>query len=87
MYRLLDAPREWSDRVCEEMKKLGGKVSLYDKSVFMWHNGSNLEGLITIHVDGFELCSMSSRHKNVIRDQIRSSDDFKKLIGQDNMEH
>ena len=48
------------------MKKLGGKVSLYDKSVFMWHNGSNLEGLITIHLDDFEYCGMSSWHKNVI---------------------
>ena len=42
LYGLSDAPREWYDRVCEEMKKLGGRVSLYDKSVFMWHNGSNL---------------------------------------------
>ena len=48
------------------MKKLGGKVSLYDKSVFMRHNGSNLEGLITIHVDDFEYCGTSSWHKNVI---------------------
>ena len=42
LYGLSNAPREWYDRVCQEMKKLGDKVSLYDKSVFMWHNGSNL---------------------------------------------
>ena len=32
----------------------------------MWHNGSNLEGLITIHVDDFEYCSTPSWHENVI---------------------
>ena len=48
------------------MKKLGGKADLYDKSVFMWHNESNLEGLIIIHVDDFEYCGTSSWHKNVI---------------------
>ena len=66
LYGLSYAPREWYDRVCEEMIKLGDKVSLYDKSVFMWHNGSNLGGLITVHVDDFEYCGTSSWHKNVI---------------------
>ena len=60
LYGLSNAPREWYNHVCEEMKKLGGKVSLYGKSVFMWHNESNLEGLITIHVDNFEYCGRSS---------------------------
>ena len=48
------------------MKKPGGKVNLYDKSVLMWHNGSYLEGLNTIHADDFEYCGTSSWHKNVI---------------------
>ena len=58
-----DDLREGHDHVCDEMKKLGGKVSLYDKSVFMWYNGSDLKGLITTHVDDFEYCGMSSWHK------------------------
>jgi len=66
LYGLNDAPREWYDRVCSEMKNLGGIVSLYDKSVFIWHGKSGLEGLITIHVDDFEYCGTSQWHKDVI---------------------
>ena len=51
-YGLSNAPREWYDRVCEEM-------------------GSNLEGLITIHVDDFKYCGMSFWHKNVINNLYR----------------
>ena len=67
LYGLSDAPREWYDRVCKEMENLGGKVSLYDKSVFMWHGEEGrLEGLITTHVDDFEYCGTASWHTNVI---------------------
>ena len=81
LYGLSDAPREWYDHVCEEMKKLGGKVSLYDKSVFMWRNESNLEGLITIHVDNFEYCSKSSWHKKVINKLFQMCNISKKEKG------
>ena len=67
LYGLSDAPREWYDRVSAEMKNLGGKISLYDKSVFMWHDESaGLQGLITIHVDDFEYCGTAQWHKDVI---------------------
>ena len=46
LYGLADAPREWYDRVATEMERIGGKVSLFDKSVFLWHENNNLVGMI-----------------------------------------
>ena len=52
------------------MKKLEAKVSLYDNSVFLWQNGSTLEGLISIHVDDFEYCGISCWYKaNYVQNQ------------------
>ena len=56
LYGLSDAPREWYDRVSEELEGLGAKKSVYDKSVFMWHQNSVLIGIIAVHVDDFEYC-------------------------------
>ena len=67
LYGLSDAPREWYNRLSMELKKLGGTISLYDKSMFIWHNKTGeLEGLISIHVDDFEYCGTSQWHNNVI---------------------
>ena len=67
LYGLSDAPREWYDRVCEEMTRLGGKRSVYDKSLFMWHDPrSQLVGLITTHVDDFEYCGTVAWQNEVI---------------------
>ena len=66
LYGLADAPREWYDRVCEEMKKMGATVSIYDKSVFMWHEDSKLVGLIITHVDDFEYCGTLKWQRKVI---------------------
>ena len=67
LYGLSDAPREWYNRLSMELKNLGGIISLYDKSMFIWHNkAKELEGLISIHVDDFEYCGTSQWHKNVI---------------------
>ena len=66
LYGLADAPREWYDRVCEEMKKLDATVSIYDKSVFMWHENSRLVGLLITHVDDFEYCGTFQWQEKVI---------------------
>ena len=66
LYGLSDAPREWYDRVCTEMKKLGGVLSLFDKSLFMWHENNQLVGLITTHVDDFEYCGTLAWRSSVI---------------------
>ena len=67
LYGLSDAPREWYNRLSMELKRLGGMISLYAKSMFLWHNKSEeLEGLITIHVDDFEYCGTAQWHIDVI---------------------
>ena len=63
---LSDAPREWYERVCQELKKLGAKVSLYDKSVFILHENSKLVGVLISHVDDFEYCGTLTWQKEVI---------------------
>ena len=67
LYGLSDSPREWYDRVCQEMKKLGATVSLYDKSVFMWHENNKLVGVAITHVDDFEYCGTLTWQNNVIK--------------------
>lgn len=71
LYGLSDAPREWYDRVCEEMKKLGGTISRYDKCLFMWHEDNQLVGLIATHVEDFEYCGTLAWQENVIDRLIR----------------
>lgn len=50
------------DRVCQELKALGGKISLYDWLLFIWHEDGNLVGLNVVHIDDFEYCEMLSWH-------------------------
>ena len=67
LYGLNDAPREWYNRLSMELKKLGGMISIYDKSMFIWHSKQgDLEGVITIHVDDFEYCGTAHWHREVI---------------------
>ena len=67
LYGLSDAPREWYDRVCQEMKTLGATVSLYDKSVFIWQENNNLVGVVITHVDDFEYCGTLKWQDKVIQ--------------------
>jgi hypothetical protein len=54
IYDLNDAPRKWYNKVHDVMLKLGGKVSVYDNALFLWHDdGNNLVGLLACHVDDF----------------------------------
>ena len=66
LYGLVDAPRAWYERVTDEMTKLGGTRSLYDKCMFFWHKGSTLDGVIITHVDDFEYCGTEEWKKEVI---------------------
>ena len=56
LYGLVDAPREWYQRVCTELTKLGGRKSKYDKCLFLWHKEGKLIGMIITHVDDFQFC-------------------------------
>lgn len=53
---------ELYDRVCQELKALGGKFSLYDWLLFIWHEDGNLVGLNVVHIVNFEYCEMSWHH-------------------------
>ena len=66
MYGLNDAPREWYNRVYCEVKALGGKTSLYDNALFLWHNkDGSLNGMVVTHVDDFVYCRTEQWHKLV----------------------
>ena len=57
IYGLNDAPRSWYLRVKEVLLQLGGKISSYDKALFMWYDENcGLIGILVIHVDDFAFC-------------------------------
>ena len=67
LYGLADAPREWYNRVREVLTDLGGKVSLYDHSLFLWFNErGKLIGILVSHVDDFVYCGVIDWLDNVI---------------------
>ena len=54
LYGLKDAPRAWYERVEDELKRLGGIMSVFDEAMFLWYEkGSKLEGILVCHVDDF----------------------------------
>ena len=40
LYGLNDAPRAWYERVLQLLIESGGKASLYDAAVFLWHENN-----------------------------------------------
>ena len=60
LYGLNDAPRAWYDRVVELLVEFGGKSSLYDAAVFLWHDATNsLIGMTVVHVgDSHQICTV-----------------------------
>ena len=73
LYGLVDAPREWYDRVREVLVELGAKVSLYNYSLFIWFNGrGQLIGLLVSHVDDFVCCGILHSHDKVIGQLIKT---------------
>ena len=66
LYGLNDAPCKWYNRVYCEVKALGGKTSLYDKALFLWHNkDGSRNGIVVTHVDDFVYCGTEQWHKLV----------------------
>ena len=54
LYGLNDAPCKWYNRVYCAVKALGGKTSLYDKALFLWHNkDGSRDGIVVTRVDDF----------------------------------
>ena len=71
LYGLNDAPREWYNKVEEKLTDLGGKVSLYDQSLFLWHEDDQLVGIIVAHVDDFTYCGTSKWHEGVMEEVMK----------------
>ena len=66
IYGLNDAPRAWYERVKSELIQLGGKLSLYDDAMFLWHDQEcNIIGLIVTHVDDFIYAGTEQWHYEV----------------------
>ena len=66
-YGLADASRRWYLRVVDELTRLGGRQSKYDKAVFTWHDSRNvLIGIVASHVDDFILAGSPDFHSNVV---------------------
>ena len=80
IYGLNDAPRKWYDKVQEVLLQLGGKVSVYDNALFLWHNDANdLVGILACHVDDFSFAGNDWFQSKVIdefkrRFQVKSHD-------------
>ena len=71
IYGLNDAPRAWYERVEQELVQLGGKSSIYDDAMFMWHdNNGELIGLLVSHVDDFVYCGTAFWHRSVMDKMI-----------------
>ena len=60
IYGLDDAPRAWYEKVVEELRDLGGVLSRYDQSLFLWHVNGSLDGIVVLHVDDFIYCGSDS---------------------------
>ena len=67
IYGLNDAPRAWYDKIRDEFVRLGGKKSLYDDALFLWHSrDGKLEGILVSHVDDFVFCGTDDWHRKVL---------------------
>ena len=69
IYGLNDAPRAWYERICAEFKRLGGEVSTYDNTLFLWHDDNGmLIGILVSHVDDFAFAGSQNFHTTVIEE-------------------
>ena len=69
VYGLTDAPRAWYDKVKETLCMLGAKVSMYDSSLFLFHEKEGvLTGILSVHVGDFAYCRNAKFHKTVIEE-------------------
>ena len=53
VYGLTDAPRQWFNRVCDELLATGCVKSKYDNCVFYRRENSVCKDVLTVHVDDF----------------------------------
>jgi hypothetical protein len=66
VYGLNDAARKWYFAVFDELINLSCHRSSTDYGIFMWYNGSELEGILMSHVDDFLWAGTDAFIKSVI---------------------
>ena len=58
-------------KVREVLLKLGGKVSMYDNALFLWHNENNkMIGILACHVDDFSFAG-TDRFQSEVIDEVK----------------
>ena len=72
IYGLNDAPREWYNKVTEELILLGAVRSKLDNAMFMWYNDKNeVIGHLVSHVDDFVYGGTEKWQEDVIENLKR----------------
>ena len=70
VYGLADASLKWYGRVKSFLLQNKGKISVADPAVFYWHNGTELLGIICVHVHDFLWAGVAD-FENGIVDNLR----------------
>ena len=78
-YGLVDAPLEWYRSVCQFFERLGLKRCWSDPCCWTFHQGKELQGIISAHVDDFlfsgnEACSAWMKVLEAIKTEYKWSD-------------
>ena len=66
VYGLADASLKWYGRVKSFLFQNNGKMSVADPSVFYWHNGTVLLGIICVHVDDFLWAGVTDFENDIV---------------------
>ena len=67
VYGLSDASLRWYKRVLSFILSSGGKVSILDPALFLWHKDEKLIGIIALHVDDFIWAGTKEFEESIIR--------------------
>ena len=67
LYRLGDSARRWYVTLREHLKSMNCKISILDKSLFLYYEGNKLQGIIVTHVDDLLHCGTTRFKNSVVR--------------------
>ena len=72
VYGLCDAARAWYDTITNELIKMGVRQCSLDKSLFLWYNNGELEGIICLYVDDFLFAGSQVFLDTIIRTLVKT---------------
>ncbi|KAL5272502.1 hypothetical protein ACHWQZ_G000641 [Mnemiopsis leidyi] len=67
LYGLGDSARRWYVTLREHLKNMNCKISILDKSLFLYYEGNKLQGITVTHVDDLLHCGTTRFKNSVIR--------------------